>query len=130
MRRTLLNCCCLMAAVSFLSMGSAGCQTAETSTEAVVSPGAISLCTGCGQIKGSASCCRPGAATCPACGLAKGSPGCCTIEKGSTVPVALCTSCGQIKGSAACCRPGAAKCASCGLVKGSPGCCKLPKTDA
>jgi len=41
----------------------------------------IRLCAKCGQIKGSAACCKPGATTCATCGLAKGSPGCCKIKK-------------------------------------------------
>ncbi len=100
----------------------AGCQ----SSSKTVAPGALSLCTNCGQIDGTDQCCRPGAPTCAKCGLAKGSPGCCVIEQGSSEPVAVCTACGQIKGSAQCCRPGTPTCAKCGLAKGSPGCCKLP----
>jgi hypothetical protein len=39
------------------------------------------ICPACGQIKGSALCCKPGAAKCPKCGLVKGSPGCCRPPK-------------------------------------------------
>jgi hypothetical protein len=39
------------------------------------------LCARCGQIKGSAACCKPGAEKCPKCGLDKGSPGCCRLPK-------------------------------------------------
>ena len=80
MLRTMLKCCCLAIAVGCL--GLAGCQSSDTtSADASVSPGAVGLCTGCGQIKGSDVCCRADAATCPGCDLAKGSPGCCKIKK-------------------------------------------------
>ncbi len=128
MSRGLLKCCCLTLAVACL--GLAGCQASnKPAAKAEVSPGAVGLCTGCGQIKGSDACCREDAATCPGCGLAKGSPGCCKIEKGSSRSVSLCTGCGQIKGSQQCCAPGQAICTKCGLAKGSPGCCKIKKTD-
>jgi len=104
----------------------AGCQSNQTTAKATVSPGALDVCTGCGQFKGSEQCCDPGAATCGGCGLAKGSPGCCKVEKGSNDKVAICTGCGQIKGSEQCCADGAAKCSNCGMAKGSPGCCKMP----
>jgi hypothetical protein len=69
-------------ALACLGLGMAGCQSSGTTTaEAEVSPGAVGLCTGCGQIKGSEQCCQPGQATCTKCGLAKGSPGCCKIDK-------------------------------------------------
>ena len=61
----------------------------------------VTLCGGCGQIKGSDTCCKPGAAACGGCGLAKGSPGCCKIAKGKDVE--LCLKCGQAKGSDVCC---------------------------
>ena len=35
------------------------------------------LCKGCGQVKGSDLCCKPGAKKCGKCGKAKGAPGCC-----------------------------------------------------
>jgi len=40
-------------------------------------PAAQTLCKGCGQVKGSDACCKPGAVKCTKCGLDKGSPGCC-----------------------------------------------------
>jgi hypothetical protein len=39
------------------------------------------LCGKCGQVKGTAVCCAPGALKCGKCGLAKGSPGCCKLPK-------------------------------------------------
>lgn len=39
------------------------------------------LCPKCGQIKGSAACCKPDAVKCTKCGMAKGSPGCCAMSK-------------------------------------------------
>lgn len=39
------------------------------------------LCPKCGQIKGSAACCKPDAVTCAKCGMTKGSPGCCAMSK-------------------------------------------------
>jgi peroxiredoxin/YHS domain-containing protein len=85
------------------------------------------ICTQCGQIEGSADCCKPGQATCPRCGLAKGSPGCCNVKKGSEETVELCLACGNIKGSQECagsCAKPKASCPGCHRVKGSPGCCK------
>ncbi len=105
----------------------AGCQAAQMSSE--VAPGAVGVCTSCGQIKGTDVCCNPDAPMCSKCDLAKGSPGCCRIEKGSTEPISICTKCGQFKGTDACCQPGAAACTGCGLAKGSPGCCKLDMLD-
>ncbi len=85
MTRKLLKCCCLTLALACLGLAPAGCQSSSgTAAEADVSPGAVGLCTGCGQVKGSDACCREGAAQCPGCGLAKGSPGCCKIQKTDT----------------------------------------------
>ena len=39
------------------------------------------LCPKCGQIKGSAVCCKPDAVKCAKCGMAKGSSGCCAMPK-------------------------------------------------
>lgn len=75
----------------------------ETACEAEA-PSGISLCGGCGQIKGSPNCCLDGAEKCPGCSLDKGSPGCCKMEKGTDAK--LC-GCGEIGGSDAC----KAKCA-------------------
>ena len=85
------------------------------------------VCPKCGQVKGSADCCKPGQATCPKCGLAKGSPGCCRVKKGTTETVELCLACGNIKGSQECagnCGAPKASCLECQRLKGSPGCCK------
>jgi len=82
--------------------------------------GATILCGGCGQVKGSATCCAEDAATCDGCGLAKGSPGCCAITKGTNAT--LCKGCGQVKGTDTCCAEDATKCEKCGLAKDSPGC--------
>jgi peroxiredoxin/YHS domain-containing protein len=87
----------------------------------------VAVCPQCGQIKGSADCCKPGQALCPKCGLAKGSPGCCKITKGTTETAQLCQACGNIQGSEECganCAKPKASCAACQRVKGSPGCCK------
>ena len=90
--------------------------------------GTCVLCFKCGQIKGSALCCKPGAKKCTKCGLDKGSPGCCRLA-GAKADVCLCTYCGEIKGSAKCCKPGAKKCTKCGLNMKSPGCCRIKKED-
>ena len=123
MRPGLSNCLVLAIGIALLTAG--GCRS-STKAGSDVAPGAVAVCNGCGQIKGTDACCRPGAPTCANCGLAKGSPGCCHIEKGSSEILLICASCGQFKGTAECCRAGAATCPSCGLAKGSPGCCKLP----
>ena len=110
----------LVAALAFTP----GCASDDS---AAVAPGAmatVTLCGGCGQIKGTDSCCAAGASTCVGCGLAKGSPGCCNMAKGQSAT--LCNGCGQIKGSDACCDDSATRC-GCGMIKGSPGCCKMPK---
>jgi hypothetical protein len=80
------------------------------------------LCGGCGQIKGTDTCCKPDAVKCEKCGLDKGSPGCCKITKGKDI--ALCGKCGLVKGSDLCCKADAIMCDKCGKPKGSPGCCK------
>ena len=115
----------ILCATALTALLCVGCQTSETSTDNIVSPGAVSICTNCGDVKGSDTCCAPDAVTCGGCGLHKGSIGCCQIEKGSTETVMVCTSCGYFKGSDECCQDGGATCAGCGLKKGSPGCCKI-----
>ncbi len=92
----------------------------------VKAAGTVDLCTKCGQIKGSESCCKPNQATCSMCSLVKGSPGCCNIPKGAKT-AAICTKCGQIKGNELCCKPNQTTCPKCTLVKGSPGCCNIPQ---
>lgn len=83
------------------------------------------LCAKCGQIKASATCCKPGAEKCAKCGLAKGSPACCKHLDFSKGDAKVCSHCGQVKGSDKCCAAGAEKCPKCGLNKGSVGCCKI-----
>ena len=95
--------------------------------EGVTPEKVATICPQCGQIKGSANCCKPGQALCPKCGLVKDSPGCCKITKGTEETVALCQACGFIAGSPECianCGKPKASCPKCKLVKGSPGCCK------
>ncbi len=134
MRHTLFRGTALVCAMALIGVVQIACSSTEGTTSqpemtTEVSPGALALCTNCGQFKGSAECCQAGQTQCAGCGLAKGSPGCCRIEKGSGEPVAVCLSCGHIKGDAMCCQPGQAKCEGCGLVKGSAGCCKVPDSE-
>ena len=84
------------------------------------------VCSKCGEIMGTAKCCKPGARKCPGCGLNKGSIGCCKDLKppAGKQELTLCPKCGEIKGTAKCCQPDAKKCPKCGLNKGAPGCCK------
>jgi hypothetical protein len=130
MRKNLSRCFSLAFTVALIGLMQVGCKSTEVASTqpemAPVSPGALALCTSCGQFKGTAVCCQADQTLCAACGLAKGSPGCCRIEKDSAEPVAVCLACGHIKGDALCCRPGQLRCESCGLVKGSAGCCKIP----
>ncbi len=130
MRSTLLKGTALVCVMALMSIAQVACSSTESTTTqpemAQVSPGAMALCTSCGQFKGTAVCCQADQTLCAACGLAKGSPGCCRIEKDSADPVAVCLACGHIKGDAQCCQPGQLRCESCGLVKGSAGCCKVP----
>ena len=132
MTKSVYRLAALAACLAFVTVvAMSGCSTEDASStaQAEVSPGAISLCTGCGQIKGGDSCCAEGATMC-ACGMVKGSPLCCQgIEPGSTDPVALCASCGHIKGTDMCCQPDQVRCDSCKLVKGSAGCCKIKKSE-
>ena len=129
MRKNLSRCFSLALTVALFGLMQVGCKSTEEATTqpemAQVSPGALALCTSCGQFQGTAVCCQADQALCAACGLAKGSPGCCRIEKDSVTRVALCTGCGQFKGSAECCASGQVLCTKCKLVKGSPGCCKI-----
>ena len=83
------------------------------------------VCPKCGEIKGTAKCCKKDAKKCEKCGLNKGSIGCCKdlepAKKGEEV--LLCAKCGEVKGTADCCKKDAVKCKKCGLAKDSPGCC-------
>ncbi len=117
-----------------LLCGCGGDDAASTSPQTPSTPGGevtpasasadeVFLCGGCGQIKGSDTCCAEGAEKCDKCELAKGSPGCCVIASGDDVK--LCKDCGQVAGGDACCDESAEKCGECGLAEGSPGCCKL-----
>ncbi len=116
----------LMAALLVAGFVIVGCEKGPAvKTGPKAGAPAPKICADCGQIKGTADCCKPGAAVCTKCGLVKGSPGCCKLPKGTKEDVALCVKCGQIKGTADCCKPGAAVCTKCGLVKGSPGCCNI-----
>ena len=87
----------------------------------------LAVCLKCGEIKGTANCCKAGVAKCPKCGLNKGSIGCCRDLKPpeGKQDITICPKCGEIKGNAECCKVDAQKCPKCGLTKGSPGCCKI-----
>ena len=130
MRSTLLKGTVFVCVMALVGVAQVACSSTKSATSqpatTQVSPGALALCTNCGQFKGSAECCEAGQVKCAGCGLTKGSPGCCRIEKGSAEPFSVCLSCGHIKGDALCCQPGQDKCDNCGLVKGSAGCCKVP----
>ena len=114
-------------AASFLAAFITITFNACSQTDATVSKD-VALCTKCGDIKGSATCCKPESREkCAECDLFKGSPGCCKIPEGAT-DAKICGKCGDIKGTDTCCKPeGREKCTKCGLFKGSPGCCKLDK---
>ena len=112
----------LLAGCNLFSDRPAGCPPSGKK------PGTCVLCYKCGQVKGSAKCCKAGAQKCTKCGLDKGSPGCCRLA-GAKTDVCLCTYCGEIKGSDKCCKPDAKKCTKCGLNMGSPGCCRIKKEE-
>ncbi|TAN38027.1 MAG: hypothetical protein EPN23_03500 [Verrucomicrobia bacterium] len=61
-------------AVAWLSVGCCCPYKKCKAPAAAVAPQEI--CAKCGEIKGSAKCCQPGAEKCAKCGLDKGSPGC------------------------------------------------------
>ena len=92
----------------------------------------LTLCTKCGEIKGTKQCCDPKAVKCSVCSMDKGSIGCCQQLSGAKgKPITdLCGKCGEVKGSTKCCTPGAARCDKCKMNKGAPGCCKPNVTDA
>jgi len=54
--------------------GSPGCCKVDKGAD-------VKLCSHCGQIKGTGTCCAKDAKICSKCGLHKGSLGCCKIEK-------------------------------------------------
>jgi hypothetical protein len=89
----------------------------------------VALCHKCGEIKGTAKCCKTeGREKCKKCNLLKGSVGCCKLAKGTKAPAVLCHKCGEIKGTKKCCKiEGRDKCKKCNLLRGSVGCCKLGK---
>jgi hypothetical protein len=89
----------------------------------------IMLCAKCGEIKGSAKCCKAGVEKCPLCGLNKDSASCCKKIDFRWGDVELCPKCGEVKDSRRCCVMAAEKCPKCGLHKNSPGCCRIPKAD-
>ena len=115
--------CCTALSLLFI----VGCDSPdETTTQtAMVSPGALELCGGCGEFKGSSGCCTEEAEKCAGCSMTKGSPGCCRMNADGKTYV--CGSCGEIKGSEGCCDEYATRCDGCGMIKGSPGCCKMPE---
>ena len=128
----LLKVFCLFLVVGIFALG---CEKKEESAPAPdsTSPAigkttsaSVSLCSMCGEVKGTPKCCAPDAAKC-ACGKNKGAPACCKELDFSKGDVQLCTKCGEVKGSANCCAPGAEKCSQCSLNKGSVGCCKISK---
>jgi len=108
--------------VSMTSYGQCcGVKTKKTSS-------VIKVCTGCGEIKGSAKCCDKSVAKCSKCGLHKGSIGCCKglkPAKGDKF-IKICKKCGEQKGTEKCCKKDAKSCKG-GMIKGSPGYCKIPK---
>ena len=71
----------------------------------------LAVCPECGEIKGTAQCCKPDAKKCSNCGLNKGSIGCCKELKplAGQKDIVLCAGCGDVKGSAKCCKPNATK---------------------
>ena len=102
------------------TVGIVGCKTNDTKSSTAL----VTLCSKCGQIKGTDVCCKAGQPKCETCGLAKGSPGCCKLPEDVSTPVQLCAECGEIKGGEKCCEP-VATCGKCRLNKGAPGCCKM-----
>jgi len=60
--------------VKHLSAGITGWKQAGEQVETAA------LCGKCGQIKGSAVCCKADGVKCEKCGMAKGSPGCCAAK--------------------------------------------------
>ena len=107
-------------------------KKAATPKAEVKKASVVDVCTGCGEIKGSAKCCKADAKKCGGCGMNKSSVGCCKNLKPAEgeKTIKLCAACGEVKGSNNCCKANAKKCKSCGLNKKSPGCCKLTATSA
>ena len=129
-RRDVLKLAAVVPAALLVGCGDK--KPTDTKPAAKKKPGTCLLCCKCGQIKGSALCCKAGAEKCSKCGLVKDSPGCCRIKSiidKTGKDVCLCTYCGQVKGSDKCCKPGAEKCSKCGLNTGSPGCCRIKREE-
>ena len=75
----------LMPAILLTCALVAGCEqapkTAQSSKTASLASRKVWICAKCGQIKGSADCCKTARTQkCSHCGLVKGSPGCCKIK--------------------------------------------------
>ena len=63
----------------------------EQSTDATTTK--VILCGSCGEVKGSADCCKEGKEICSNCGLHKKSMGCCKMEKGQDEIIEIKKSC-------------------------------------
>lgn len=83
------------------------------------------LCGGCGECKGSESCCSEDAAKCAGCGLNEGSELCCVVHGSDAEGKDMCTGCGEVAGTEECCSEDAEKCGECGMNAGAPLCCKI-----
>jgi hypothetical protein len=119
----------LMSMTTSIYAGKSCCPSTVKKKSAVAEDKSIvKVCVGCGEIKGSAKCCKDDAEKCKDCKLNKGSVGCCKDLKAADgeKSVKLCVKCGEVKGTEKCCKKDAKKC-GCGMIKGSPGCCKMPK---
>ncbi|MBI9016678.1 MAG: hypothetical protein JEZ07_05380 [Phycisphaerae bacterium] len=75
MKKIAVLCLALVFATSLVF--ASGCCSKCKRNAGTCPAGQQSLCTGCGQVKGSPQCCDPTAEKCTKCDKAKGSPGCC-----------------------------------------------------
>ena len=118
----------IIAIVAFIGIGVSMTSYAGKCCPVKKSSSVIKVCTGCGEVKGSAKCCDKSVAKCSKCGLHKGSIGCCKNLKAAKgdKDIKICTKCGEQKGTKNCCNKDAKR-SGCGMIKGSPGYCKMPK---
>lgn len=123
----------LLAIVALASLWGCGGDTTQTPTPVTsfedvgtdtTSFVAAVFCGKCGELKGSAVCCKEDVDVCEKCNLHKGSALCCKLPA-ELAGKDMCVKCGQVAGSELCCKEGAEICEKCSLQKGSPLCCKL-----
>jgi len=98
-------------------------KAAATCTKAQKQACVVDVCTSCGEVKGSAKCCKADAKKCKDCGLNKKSPSCCKL--GAAKAQKACGTCPKTaKAKAACSAKNKADCGTCPkAAKATKSCC-------